>query len=71
MSFTEVLQELPALTFEQRQLLIRRAVELDDPPLDKTEDALIDSRLAALREDPNSGVSLEEMKARLRSRYGK
>ena len=30
MSFTEVLDELPALTVGQRQLLVRRALELDD-----------------------------------------
>jgi hypothetical protein len=71
MSFTEVLQELPALTVEQRQLLVRRAIELDDPPLDAAEEALVESRLAALREDPKSGLSLEEMKARIRSRFSK
>ena len=71
MSFTEVLRELPTLTFEQRQLLVRRALELDDQPLNSSDEALIDSRLAALREDPNSGLSLEEMKARIRSRYSK
>ena len=71
MSFTEVLQELAALTFEQRQLLVRRALELDDPLLDDAEVSLINSRLAALREDPSAAVSLEEMKSRLRSRYGK
>jgi hypothetical protein len=71
MSFNEVLQELPALTFEQRQLLVRRALELDDQPLDNADDALVESRLAALREDPNSGLSLEEMNARIRSRYTK
>jgi uncharacterized protein Smg (DUF494 family) len=71
MSFTEVLQELPALTFEQRQLLVRRALELDDPPLNDADMSLVDSRLAALREDPTTAVSLEEMKSRLRSRYNK
>jgi hypothetical protein len=71
MSFTEVLQELPGLTFEQRQLLVRRALELDDPPLSDTDESLVDSRLAALREDPSSALSLEEMKSRLRSRYRK
>ena len=69
MSFTEVLNELPTLTFEQRQLLIRRAVELDDPPLSPEDEALIDSRLSAMREDPGSAISLDEMKRRLRSRY--
>jgi hypothetical protein len=71
MSFTEVLQELPGLTFEQRQLLVRRALELDDSPLSDADESLVDSRLAALREDPSSALSLEEMKSRLRSRYGK
>jgi hypothetical protein len=32
MSFNEVIEELPRLTFEERQILIRRVVELDDPP---------------------------------------
>ena len=67
MSFAEVLQELPALTFEQRQLLIRRAVELDDPPLSEADESLIETRLNALRDAPASAVSLDEMKARLRS----
>lgn len=71
MSFNEVLQELPGLTFEQRQLLIRRALELDDAPLSSAEESLVESRLAALRDSPDSGVSLEEMKRRLRSRFGK
>lgn len=71
MSFTEVLQELPALTFEQRQLLIRRALEMDDAPLSADDESLVESRLAALRDAPASAVSLEEMKARLRARHGK
>ncbi len=68
MSFAQVLDELPALTLEQRQLLIRRALELDDPPLPASDEALVESRLAAHRADPNSSVPLAEMKARLRDR---
>jgi uncharacterized protein Smg (DUF494 family) len=71
MSFTEVIQELPALTFEQRQLLIRRAMELDDPPLSEADESLVESRLSELRDSPGAAVSLDEMKARLRSRSGK
>jgi len=71
MSFADVLAQLPALTFEQRQALIRRAVEIDDPPLAPEDEALIDSRLSALREEPGSAVSLDEMKSRLRSRFPK
>lgn len=71
MSFNEVLLELPALTLEQRQLLIRRALELDDPQLSNADESLVESRLAALRDAPASAVSLEEMKTRMRTRYGK
>lgn len=71
MSFTEVLQELPALTFEQRQLLIRRALELDDPLLSDADESVVESRLNALRDAPASAVSLDEMKARLRTRDSK
>lgn len=68
MSFNEVIAELPRLTFEQRQILIREALELDDPPLSAADEALIDERLAAHHADPDSSISLEELKTRLRSR---
>ncbi len=68
MSFNKVLEELPTLTFEQRQLLIRKAMELDDPPLSEEDEALIEARLAAHRADPTSSVPLDEMKVRLRTR---
>jgi len=71
MSFNEVLLELPALTVEERQLLIRRAVELDNAPLSPADESLVESRLAALQEAPGSAVSLDEMKQRLRTRRGK
>jgi uncharacterized protein Smg (DUF494 family) len=71
MSFTEVLQELPGLTLEQRQLLVRRALELDDPELSKADETLVENRLSALRDAPGSALSLDEMKGRLRSRHSK
>jgi hypothetical protein len=71
MSFDEVLLELPALTVEERQLLIRRAVELDEAPISPADESLVESRLAALRQAPSSVVSLDEMKHRLRTRQGK
>jgi hypothetical protein len=70
MSFNEVLLELPGLTFEQRQLLVRRTLELDDAPLSLADESLVESRLAALRDAPASAVSLDEMKSRLRTRHG-
>jgi uncharacterized protein Smg (DUF494 family) len=69
MSFTEVLNELSTLTFEQRQMLIRRALEIDDSPLSPEDESVVDSRLSAMRESPDSAVPLDEMKRRLRSRF--
>lgn len=71
MSFTEVLRELPALSVSERQLLIRRALELDDPALSAGDEAVVEKRLADHRQIPCSAVPLDEMKARLRSRFGK
>jgi len=68
MSFNEVIAELPRLTFEERQILIRRAIELDDPPLSVFDEDLVASRLAAHHSDPNSSVPLNELKDRLRAR---
>lgn len=68
MSFTELLDELPALTVAERQVLVRRALELDDMGLSAEDKALVDKRLAAHRRDPKSSVELDEMKARLRAK---
>jgi len=66
MSFAEVLQELPVLTVQQRQMVIRRALELEDPSLSEAEESLVESRLAGHRQNPASSVPLDEMKRRLR-----
>jgi hypothetical protein len=68
MSFNEVIAELPRLTFEERQILIRRALELDDSPLSADDEALVEERLAAHHDDPSSSVTLAEVKTNLRSR---
>jgi hypothetical protein len=68
MSFNEVIAELPHLTFEERQILIRRAVELDEPPLSAVDEELVESRLAEHHADPGSSVPLDEMTRSLRSR---
>lgn len=65
MTIAQILDELPGFTFEERQLLIRRALELDDPPLSDADEALIEARLAAHHADPNSSIPLEDVKARL------
>jgi len=71
MSFAEVLEKLPTLTLEQRQLLIRRAVELDDLQLSPEDEALVEKRLAAHYVNPNSSLPVDEVKTRLSTRFPK
>ncbi len=68
MSLSQVLEALPDFTFEERQLLVRRVIELDDPPLSEADEALVESRLAAHQLDPTSSLPLETLKEHLRSR---
>jgi len=68
MSLAQVLKALPAFTFEERQLLMRRMIELDDPPLSEADERLVESRLAAHHVDPSSSVPLETLKKHLKSR---
>jgi len=71
MSFTEVLAELPALTVSQRQWLVRRALDLDEPALSENDDAVVEKRLEEHHLNPHSAVPLQEMKARVRSGVSK
>ena len=68
MSLNKVLAELPHLTFEERQILIRMALELDDSPLSAADEELVDARLAEHHHDPDSSIPLQELKNRLKSR---
>lgn len=70
MSATEIINELPKLTFEERQMLIRRAIEIDDPPLSAEDEALIEKRIAAHEKNPASSIPWEEFDARLKRRLG-
>jgi putative addiction module component (TIGR02574 family) len=69
MSLTEIIAELPALSIADRQLLIRRTLDLDDPMLSAEDEAEIERRLAEHRLAPDSAILLDEMRARLRSRF--
>ena len=71
MSLTQILDQLPAFTVAERQLLVRRAIELDEPVLSADDEELITTRLADHRRDPASAVSLEAMKVSLRSGFVK
>jgi len=71
MSFAEVLQDLPTLTVSERQLLVRRALDLDETGLSSADEALVERRLVTHHKTPASAVPLETMKSRLRSQFKK
>ena len=68
MSLNQVLEALPAFTFEERQLLMRRMIELDDSPLSEADETPVESRLAAHHSNPTSSLPLDALKEGLRSR---
>ena len=68
MSLSQIIKALPTFTFEERQLLVRRVIELDDPPLSEADEKLVESRLAAHHLDPSSSLPLKTLKEHLKTR---
>jgi putative addiction module component (TIGR02574 family) len=62
MSLTEILAEIPKLSFAERQELVRRAIEVEDDELTPEEKAILAERLEDFRRDPNSGTPTEQLK---------
>ena len=62
MSLTEILAEIPKLSFAERQELVRRAIEIEEHDLTAEEKAILDERLADFRRNPNSGIPAEQLK---------
>ena len=63
MSLTEILAELPKLSFAERQELVRSAIALEDDDVTPEENAILDERLADFRRDPSSGISADDLKS--------
>ena len=53
MSFAEILSEIPRLSFDERQELVRCAIAVDDAELTAEENALPDARMKDFRRQPN------------------
>ena len=75
MSKVEILEELPRLTTAERKEILLKLAEIDgdswldtDEPLTGAEKAILDARLAAYENDPDTGSSWAEVEARIRSR---
>ncbi len=71
MSIAPVLEELTAFTAAERQRLVLRAVEPDDPGLSPEDEKLISTRHEDHRRDPPSAISPEAMKESIHSRLEK
>ena len=72
MSLTEILAEIPKLSFAERQELVRRAIEVEDSDLTSEEQAILEGRLEDFRRNPNAGIPANQLRSevsrRLRSR---
>ena len=68
MSFAEILSEIPRLSFEERQELVRSAIAVDDAELTAEENALLDARMEDFRSKPEAGIPLEELREHVRQR---
>ncbi len=68
MSATDIINELPKLTEAERRAVFGKLLQLEDLPMSKADEALVESRLEAHHSKPDSSVPLEEIKRRLRSR---
>jgi putative addiction module component (TIGR02574 family) len=78
MSKTEILEELPKLTSEERREVRLKLAELDaddwldaDDPLTDEEKALLEARLVDIEQHPEKSIPWEEAKRRIEERFGK
>lgn len=78
MSKAEILAEIPRLTPREREEIYLKLAELDgdkwreaDDSLTATDEALVDSRMAAHEKNPETAIPWAEFDARLQQRLGK
>ncbi len=71
MSFAGILEEIPNLSFGQRQELVRRAIALDDGDLTAEESALLDARMEDFRRDPGAGITLDQLRYQIAGRLSR
>ncbi|HET6409928.1 MAG TPA: hypothetical protein VFG14_18710 [Chthoniobacteraceae bacterium] len=67
MSLSEIIAELPRLSAEERWQVIEQAMALDDLSVDHLR--LIEQRIAAHEQAPESSIESTQMIAELREKY--
>lgn len=68
MSLTEILAEIPKLSFSERQELVQRAIALEDQELTAEEKLTLEKRLEDFRRNPNPGTPAEQLKGEVLQR---
>jgi len=68
MSLSEIIDQLPLLSSEERSQVIERAIALDD--LSEEEMQLVEERIAAHDCDPETSIPLEKMLSEFREQFG-
>ena len=68
MSLTEILAEIPRLSFAERQELVRRAIEVEDSDLTSEEQAILEKRLEDFRRNPNAGIPANQLRSEVSRR---
>lgn len=67
MSISQILEELPHLSPQERLRVAERALELDT--LSAEEEALVEKRLAEHDRAPGTAIPLDDFLAQLRAKY--
>jgi hypothetical protein len=67
-NLTEILAEIPKLSFSERQQLIRRTIELEEDELTPEEKAILEQRLEDFRRNPHLGTPAEQLKGEVLQR---
>lgn len=77
MSATEIINELPKLTKDERFAIRVKLAEMDsdgwldeDDPLSAADKALLEARLEDMEKHPEKSIPWKEAEARLKARFG-
>lgn len=71
MTFAEILDEIPKLSFAERQELVQRAIALDDDDSNEAENAILDARIEDFERNPDEGIPLEQLKGHVQARLNR
>ncbi len=57
-----MLEEIPKLSFEQRQERVRVAIAVDEEELTPEENDSLDARMEDFRRNPETGIPLDQLR---------